>query len=292
MVELKTLLALVPDDEHGWMAVCTAASLARRADADLGVAAVAQRLPVVETFTPSGSVSEIYLDAIADALERRARDFLAETEWTDAPVLREKGDLAGAAARAAGQVSADLVVLGSGNHGISRSLTASAADRIIHMASLPVLVTPEPRRRAYRRVLVGVDLMSRGKGVTEAAALIAQVDGAALRALHVHESIPMLDEVGIIDDTVIRRDAEESLHRIVADLDLPETVASETVFRYGHAGHEILAEAEEWGADLVVIGSHGAGLMERLMMLGSSARHVLHHCDGAALVVPCDGAVT
>jgi len=290
MDELKTLLAVVPDDEHGWMAVCTAASLARRAEADLRVAAVAQRLPVVETFTPSGSVSEIYLDAIADALERRARDFLTEMRWPEAPVLREKGDLAGATARAAKQVSADLVVLGSGNHGSSRSLTASAADRIIHLASLPVLVTPEPRREAYRRVLVGVDLMNRGKGVTEAAALVARIDGASLRALHVHESVPMLDEVGIIDDAVIRRDAEESLRRIVADLELPATLEHETVFRYGHAGHEILAEAEAWGADLVVIGSHGAGLVERLMMLGSSARHVLHHLDRAALVVPCDGA--
>jgi nucleotide-binding universal stress UspA family protein len=55
--------------------------------------------------------------------------------------------------------------------------------------------------------------------------------------------------------------------------------------RDGHAGRQILQEASTWGADLVVIGTHGFGFFEQMLM-GSTTLHVLREARGAVVVVP------
>lgn len=54
--------------------------------------------------------------------------------------------------------------------------------------------------------------------------------------------------------------------------------------REGHAADEILRRAKEF--DLVVMGSHGKGVLKRLV-LGSVAQAVLHRIDRPVLVVSC-----
>lgn len=46
----------------------------------------------------------------------------------------------------------------------------------------------------------------------------------------------------------------------------------------------IVQEAEEWGADLIVVGSHGYGFWER-MVLGSVSNAIVHHAPCSVLVV-------
>ena len=48
----------------------------------------------------------------------------------------------------------------------------------------------------------------------------------------------------------------------------------------------ILDEAESWGADLIVIGSHGYGRLERLF-LGSVSQSVVSHAKCSVEVVRC-----
>ena len=50
----------------------------------------------------------------------------------------------------------------------------------------------------------------------------------------------------------------------------------ETAVREGDPRSEIVAEAEDWGADLVVVGSHGRTGIKRLL-LGSVAEYVVRH---------------
>lgn len=59
----------------------------------------------------------------------------------------------------------------------------------------------------------------------------------------------------------------------------------ETFLREGVPGDEIIATAKEWGADLLIIGSHGRGGLERLF-LGNMAEGVLRHAPCPVLVVP------
>lgn len=46
----------------------------------------------------------------------------------------------------------------------------------------------------------------------------------------------------------------------------------------------IVDEAKEWGADLIVVGSHGYGFWER-MLLGSVSDAVIHHAPCSVLVI-------
>src|SRR5215213_10982752 len=52
----------------------------------------------------------------------------------------------------------------------------------------------------------------------------------------------------------------------------------------GSPEQSIVAEAEDWGADLIVVGSHGYGFWER-MFLGSVSNAVVHHASCSVLVV-------
>ena len=46
----------------------------------------------------------------------------------------------------------------------------------------------------------------------------------------------------------------------------------------------VVEEAQQWGADLIVVGSHGYGFWSRLM-LGSVSNAVVHHAPCSVLVV-------
>jgi nucleotide-binding universal stress UspA family protein len=54
--------------------------------------------------------------------------------------------------------------------------------------------------------------------------------------------------------------------------------------RLGNPYEEIVAEAKEMGADLIVIGSHGYRGLERLL-LGSTAERVVQYSPCAVLIV-------
>jgi len=51
----------------------------------------------------------------------------------------------------------------------------------------------------------------------------------------------------------------------------------------GHPAERIVGEAERWGAELVVLGHRGHGLMGR-WLVGSVAKQVMHHAHCAVLV--------
>ena len=62
-----------------------------------------------------------------------------------------------------------------------------------------------------------------------------------------------------------------------------DDLAASTVTVEGPAAAAILHEAKSWRADLVVVGTRGNGLLKRLL-LGSTARSVLHHADASVLI--------
>jgi nucleotide-binding universal stress UspA family protein len=59
----------------------------------------------------------------------------------------------------------------------------------------------------------------------------------------------------------------------------------ERLVRYGGAVETILREALDWRADLLVVGSHGKGWAERLLV-GSVTERLLNHLPTSLLVVP------
>ncbi len=61
-------------------------------------------------------------------------------------------------------------------------------------------------------------------------------------------------------------------------------VVAEFTQKIGQPDHEIVEFAKDWGADLIVVGSHGRrGLNE--FVLGSVSNYVLHHVSCSVLLV-------
>ena len=57
-----------------------------------------------------------------------------------------------------------------------------------------------------------------------------------------------------------------------------------TEILFGSPERVIVEEAENWGADLIVVGSHGYGFWER-MFLGSVSNAIVHHAPCSVLIV-------
>ena len=87
---------------------------------------------------------------------------------------------------------------------------------------------------------------------------------------------PVLSD-DVIDDQ--RREAQEHALEIGRMLDLQGEVQVTT----GEPGPVICQSAQELGADLIVVGSHGRGSIGRVL-LGSVSRYVLEHAPCPVLV--------
>ncbi|HYA79333.1 MAG TPA: universal stress protein [Methylocystis sp.] len=137
----------------------------------------------------------------------------------------------------------------------------------------------------FRKILVAVDLSEpvMTKLSLSAALEQAKISKAQLRVINVQALTPMafLDYMPPDLDQKIRESAEAELANEAAKIDYPKELLS-TVLRLGSVYSEILAEAEEWGADLIVIGSHRPSMSTYL--LGSNAKTVVRHAKCSVLV--------
>ena len=138
----------------------------------------------------------------------------------------------------------------------------------------------------YHTILVPIDLSetSISKSALDKADAIAQWTGAALRLLNLQVLLPsnFLDYMPADFDTQQRREAERALEKMALVLRVPPERVS-TIVRVGGVYPEILAEADAFGADLIVIGSHRPAMSTYL--LGSNAKTVVRHARCSVLVV-------
>jgi universal stress protein F len=139
----------------------------------------------------------------------------------------------------------------------------------------------------YRKILIAIDfgapeMVERSLRVAQA---LANADGKAqLRLIYVQPLVPigLLGYVPPRFDEAIQKEAEKKLAETSSKLSLPSDALS-TVVRFGAAYPEVLAEAEDWGADLIIVGSHRPGMATYL--LGSSAAAIVRHAKCSVLVV-------
>ena len=138
----------------------------------------------------------------------------------------------------------------------------------------------------YKRILVPVDLgdPNLAKPALETAVMLANTTGGDVRLINVLPVTPvMLAEYVPPDfEAQQRRSAEEALGIIVQEVGLGTSRIS-SVVRQGGAYQEILQEAKEFHADLIVMSSHRVGM--RTYFLGSVAGHVVRYAACSVMVV-------
>jgi nucleotide-binding universal stress UspA family protein len=143
-----------------------------------------------------------------------------------------------------------------------------------------------PEGALFKTILVPVDLaeLEVAKPAIEKAAALAEQSGGALRLVNVQSLLPatFMDYVPAGFDAAQEAKARAELDRLVAAVPLPKERVS-AVVRIGGVYPEILAEADEFGADLIVIGSHRPAMATYL--LGSNAKTVVRHAKCSVLVV-------
>ena len=81
---------------------------------------------------------------------------------------------------------------------------------------------------------------------------------------------------------VAHKDALQRLQQCARDAGLAQADWRPVVI-HGDAAQRVLEQEEVQGVDLVVLGKHGAGMIEELL-LGSVTKHVLAHARSDVLV--------
>jgi nucleotide-binding universal stress UspA family protein len=183
---------------------------------------------------------------------------------------------------------AQLVVLGAKPHSaLARGLGGSTAHYLVRTRDVPVLVVAldvwPPQR-----ILAAVDLSYAAEPTIAAARRLAQSTGARLRVMHVVEPVHAARVTGVrLDYEAMYRASLEHFNRLTAGL--TEIEVRDRVMRRGPAADMVAEEAAGWSADVVVVGSHGKGWIER-MLVGSATESLLARLPASLLIVPVQPA--
>jgi nucleotide-binding universal stress UspA family protein len=224
----------------------------------------------------------------AHEVTRQARDYLGVL----APSVEVRtrvlvGDPRSVLARTASE--ADLLVVGTNRTGRSPHFTASFSTKVAEVASCPTMVVPRGWERSSGAVVVGVE----GDGSEDAA-----LDFAAHEAEVLHRDLVLVHawRLASIVAPAFAADLDRRALEQAAGVRLT-TVSNR--MRDRHPGLRIapLLEREDpasavlragRGAALVVVGTHGLGVIDR-MLFASVSRAVLERPTCPVAVVPPTG---
>ena len=144
----------------------------------------------------------------------------------------------------------------------------------------------------YKNILVGIDGSNTSALALQEAIKIAKEQSGRLRLVHVIDVFPFTTpDTGLIEDTqleealfkagqAIVEEARDEVQKagVGVETALPQNLNHEI-------GMVIVEEAKRWGADLIVVGTHGRRGIQHLV-LGSVAERVARAATCPLLLVP------
>jgi len=139
----------------------------------------------------------------------------------------------------------------------------------------------------FRKILLPIDVVEPeiAKEAIEAATALAKAFDSQLRLIHVTSPVVVASPMAVIPQAVYDELGvyeKSELQRLATPIDLPKATIS-TVVRIGAVYPELLSEAEDWGADLIIVGAHKRSMATYL--LGSSAAAIVRHAACTVMVV-------
>ncbi|MFN8558491.1 MAG: universal stress protein [Dehalococcoidia bacterium] len=209
--------------------------------------------------------------------------------------LPSQEDVATGIAAAAAEMDADMILIAThGRSGPRRWVMGSVAEDVVRSAACAVFVvrgetaTPPSGDRTVRRVLVTLDGSVTAEVALEQARRIADAYGATLDLLQVVPWSAMMyaapTEIYLPEglDEQLEKGADDYLRGVQERL--PAGVISERHVIRGSAADGIIDHAQDTGADLVVMSTHGRSGIAR-WALGSVAERVLRAGPRPVLLV-------
>lgn len=164
---------------------------------------------------------------------------------------------------------------------------------------------------SFKKMLVAIDRLNLSETVFEEALELAQTQGASLMVFHcinwqnegqitpltgssigfdVGSGMGLDPTGGVMEQTLQQERLQQELQQVQGWIDTYGQkaaklgIATESYYKVGDAGESICEVAQNWGADLIVIGRQGHTALTEMLM-GSVSNHVLHHAPCSVLVV-------
>lgn len=289
MTRLTTLLALTDLSAPSRHAVARAAMVAGETGARLELLHVLQRDTLDQLRALLGQDTTAVATRVVDETRAELAQLAAaacEARGISPGVHLATGTPLSEITRQADGCDADLIVLGAHGAGFMRHLLlGSTAERLLRKTLRPMLMVRQVPHETYRRLLVPVDFSPWSIAAIRLARAIAP---SAKLILYNAYDVPYegkLRIAGVAEEQILhyrnsaRQDAERSLEAMAAQAGLAIADYRCVVTR-GDAGSQILEQEQEQDVDLIVIGKHGKGMTEELL-LGSTTKYVLaqSNCD-------------
>jgi nucleotide-binding universal stress UspA family protein len=189
-------------------------------------------------------------------------------------------------AQRTGHSGSDLLVCGAKGESVIRHFAlGTTALRMLSKTTCPVLVVKQSPHEAYRRILVPVDFSAASlKAIGQARSVAPLAEIVLLHAFDVpfegHLRYASVDEDTIHHyQTIARQEATQKLHALRNEAGLAPHQCSLLVL-HGDPASRIAEQEQEQDCDLIVMGKHGEGMLEELL-IGSVTKRVLgdSQCD-------------
>lgn len=294
-ISIETVLAVTDFSEGATRALDRAARIAHDLGADLHIAHAATLPTVIPAWGDPGGGAWVdagaLVDATYDTLEREAGRI--EDEVGDRPKPHvTTGSTHRGLAELASRIGAQLVVVGTTGTGFRTGrLLGSTAERLVRTLHAPVLLVRTPASQAYRRVVIATDFSGPALAAAKVAGVVAP--GADRLMVHVHEDLyaQLAGYTGKPEDRErhSRRAASAAMGALREELAGLESFGLHAtgVVRDGIATQVLPEYVAENGTDLLALGTHGRGGIERLL-LGSVSTWLMTRvrCD---VLVASDG---
>jgi nucleotide-binding universal stress UspA family protein len=296
---LRTVLIGTSLEDESDGVVRSGLAVARSAGARVRLvhaAPVAPRLGGLETGPGEDFRRQVTADAEGKLRQQASRLGIGEPEL--AGIEARSGEPHRVLIEAAREASADLIVVGATSSGpLAAELLGSTADRVLRKAACPVLLVRGEPRMPPRRVLAPVDLSQIsadafrcGLGLLAQLAKNEPLEVRAVYALSFTDALQHRQH-GELSPEEAESHSGEELRRFVLENQPDAAFEVETDVLSGEARFEILQELEKRPADLVMLGTHGRGGLDRLI-LGSVASTVARKAPCSVLLIPPDADLT
>lgn len=299
MIEIQRILCPIDFSHFSRRALDHAVAIARWYESTITLLHVCAIAPVAAYAPGSGVLPSAGLTpADREALLAAMKGFAEGEAGTNVAIELDivEGSTSAAILAKADAMAADLVVMGThGRSGFERLVLGSVTERVLRKSACPVLTVPKgipdvatPPPVLFNRIVCAVDFSDCSMHALNYAMSLAQEADAHLTVVHVIElppDVPREVHENVLAGPRSPRECiaiteEDSRARLEGAI--PDSVRAycsvDTVFATGKPYREILRVAEERNADLLVVGIHGRGPIDRLLF-GSTAQHLVRQAS-------------
>jgi len=196
-------------------------------------------------------------------------------------------------AKTATESGAELIVMGAHRKQILREIfVGTSIERVMRLRIAPVLMVNAEPSHPYERGLVATDLSEHSAHALQVARELGILPRTQVVVVYAFDVFAkgMLSYAGVSTENIASHakemavNARSDLAEFIATVDVDPKPTSLRV-KEGRAAGVIVAAADEAGADIVVVGTHGRTGIAKFL-LGSVTEEIIWRLERDILVVP------